>query len=155
MTVDDRVILLAEDDEGDAKLVARALKKTSLPGRLEVVRTGAEAIAYVNGAPPYDDRGRHPGPALIILDLRMPGLDGYDVLKALRSRSGIRRVPIVVLTAVGEAASVRRTYDLGASVYFVKPSAGRGFAGIAREIENYWLACSGEASSSPGGGESK
>jgi CheY-like chemotaxis protein len=154
VTAGDQVILLVEDDDGDAKLIVRALKKTALPGRLEVVRTGTEAIAYVDGVPPYDDRARHPSPALIILDLRMPGLDGYDVLKVLGSRSDMRRVPIMVLTAVGEAASVRRTYELGASIYFVKPSAGRGYAAIAREMENYWLACSGDASSSSGASES-
>ena len=144
---------MIEDDDGDAKLIARALKKTSLPGRLALARTGAEAIAYVDGVPPYDDRDRHPAPALVILDLKMPGLDGYDVLRALRSRPGSRGVPVVVLTGVGEPASVRRTYELGASVYFVKPPAGRGYGAIVREVENYWLACAGEVSPSPEGGE--
>jgi CheY-like chemotaxis protein len=151
----ERVLLLVEDDDGDAKLIARALKRTMLPGRVEVVRTGTAALAYVDAAPPYDDRGRYPSPALIILDLKMPLLDGYGVLQALRSRPEARRVPVVVLTGVREAASVQRTYDLGASVYFVKPAAGRGFAAVAREIENYWLAGPGEDSSSAGKGGPK
>jgi CheY-like chemotaxis protein len=144
----ERVLLLVEDDEGDAKLIVRALRGTALPARVEVVRTGTEAIAYVDAAPPYGDRRRYPSPALIILDLKMPRLDGYAVLRALRSRPEARRAPVVVLTGVREAASVQLTHDLGASVYFVKPAAGRGFAAVAREIENYWLAYSGEASDS-------
>jgi CheY-like chemotaxis protein len=142
VTAGEAVVLLVEDSDDDARLIARAFRGTSLPERVEVVRSGAEAVAYVDGAPPYDDPGRHPAPALIILDLKMAGVDGYEVLKAIRARDVLARVPVVVLTGVGDTASVKRTFDLGASVYFVKPSAGRGFARVAREIENYWQAFS-------------
>ncbi|MGD8717899.1 MAG: response regulator [Candidatus Zixiibacteriota bacterium] len=134
------LVLLVEDNEDDVMLITRALKKTSLPGRLEVIRTGAEAVAYVAGASPYDDRDHHPLPELVILDLRMPGVDGYEVLKVIRSQEDLLEVPVVILTGVGEAASVDRTFDLGATVYFVKPHAGRSFADIAGEIENFWTA---------------
>ena len=150
MTCGEGVVLLVEDSDDDARLIERAFRRTSLPSRLEVARSGAAAIAYAYGVAPYDDRGRHPLPTLIILDLKMPGLDGYEVLKAIRARDVLRRVPVVVLTGVAGAASVRRTYDLGASVYFVKPSAGRGFARLAREIESYWRAFTEEGSLSSG-----
>jgi two-component system response regulator len=136
------IVLLVEDNDDDARLIVRAFREDALPGRVEVVQSGAEAVAYVSGAPPYDDPGRHPAPALIILDLKMPVVDGYEVLKAIRACDGLRLVPVVVLTGVGDAASVKRTFELGASVYFVKPSGGRGFARVAREIENYWQAFS-------------
>jgi CheY-like chemotaxis protein len=134
------LVLLVEDNEDDVMLITRAIKKTALPSRLEVIRTGAEAVAYVAGASPYDDREQHPLPELVILDLRMPGVDGYEVLKVIRSREALLDIPVVILTGVGEAASVDRTFDLGATVYFVKPHAGRSFADIAGEIENFWLA---------------
>ncbi len=140
MAGDEKTILLIEDNDDDVKLITRAFKKTKLPSRLEVARDGVQALAYLFGEPPYDDRGRYPAPALVILDLRMPGVDGYDVLARMKEREELRDVPTVVLSAVREAASVGRTYELGAAVYFVKPSGVGAFDRVAREIENYWLA---------------
>jgi CheY-like chemotaxis protein len=145
MAEDEPVVLLVEDNDDDVKLITRALRKVTLPGRVEVARTGVEATAYIDGVSPYDDRRRYPLPALIILDLKMPGIDGYEVLKVIRAREGLYDVPVVVLTAVGETSSVGRTYNLGASVYFMKPAAGRGFNQIAREIANFWRASRAEA----------
>jgi len=140
LDANEAVVLLVEDDADDAKLITRALKKTTLPARVEVARSGGEAVAYICGAPPFDNRARFPLPVLVILDLKMPGVDGYEVLKMIRAGRALHDVPVVVLTAVRDAFSVSRTYELGASVYFVKPAAGRGFAEVVREIENYWLA---------------
>lgn len=140
MAEEEAVVLLIEDNDDDVRLITRALGKTVLPKRVEVARSGAEAVAYITAAPPYEDRGRYPLPVLIILDLKMPGVDGYDVLRMIRARDDLCGVTVVILTDVKETGSVSRTYDLGASVYFVKPHAGRSFADVAREIENYWLA---------------
>lgn len=135
-----RLLLLVEDRADDVTLMMRAFRRTALPARVEVVRNGAEALAYLTGAPPYDDRGRHPFPTLVILDLKMPGVDGYEVLERMKGDPAIPAVPVVVLTAAAEGGSVSRTYALGADFYFVKPITPKGYMKVAQEIEKLWLA---------------
>ncbi len=139
MAIPDETVLLVEDRDDDVKLLLRAFKKTRLPARVEVARNGGQAFAYLTGTAPYDDRERYPLPVLITLDLKMPRVDGYELLEKLKRDAALKNIPIVILTSVGEAASVSRTYALGADFYFVKPATAGGFAAVAREIEKYWL----------------
>jgi len=137
---DQHAVLLVEDSPDDVKLIVRAFGKTRLPKRVEVVRDGADALAYLFGKAPYDDRYAYPLPALIILDLKMPRVDGFEVLNAVKSTPCLRRIPIVVLTSSSEAADVDKCYDLGANSYLVKPVSFADFTRVVAEIETYWLA---------------
>lgn len=139
MRNDGPAILLVEDSPDDVKLIIRAFSKTRLPKRVEVVRDGAEALAYLFGKEPYADRGAYPLPVLIILDLKMPRVDGFDVLATIKQAPHLRRIPIVVLTSSSETADVDRCYDLGANSYLVKPGSWEGFTRVVAEIESYWL----------------
>ncbi len=133
-------ILLVEDNEDDVVLILRAFKKTQLPKRVAVVRDGAEAIGYLLGTPPYGDRTLYPLPALVILDLKMPRVDGFEALEVVKGVSRLRQIPVVVLTSSSEAADVSRSYELGANSYLVKPVAFERFSEVVAEIESYWLA---------------
>jgi CheY-like chemotaxis protein len=134
-----QTVLLVEDNDDDVKLIQRAFKKTHLPQRVEVARDGGEALNYLTGAPPYDDRDHFPLPALVILDLKMPRVDGFDVLAAVKGTFGLRRIPVIVLTSSSELSDIHRSYDLGANSYLVKPVAFGRFAEVVSEIESYWL----------------
>lgn len=140
MNLSDAVILVVEDNDDDVMLIRRAFHKTQLPKRVEFARDGAEAIKYLLGGPPYDDRRRYPLPELIILDLKMPRVDGFEVLRAIKGASQTRRIPVVILTSSSETADIGRSYDLGANSYLIKPVAFEKFSDVVLEIESYWLA---------------
>jgi len=149
----DDVVLLVEDRDDDVHLIKRALRKTSLPRRVEVAPGGAEAIAYLSGAGPYADRRRFPLPALVILDLRMPGVSGYDVLEWLRGRADLAAIPVVVFSSVAEEQSVKRTYGQGARFYFVKPVSAAKYPAIFSEVESFFATVrKAEARRRPRGG---
>lgn len=133
-------VLVVDDSEDDVALTTRAFKKVRFNATLQVVRSGTEAVAYLEGTSPYSDRRAYPRPELLVLDLKMPGLDGFDVLKWFRTRPEYERTPVVILTSMEAGATVNRTYTLGATVYFVKPGGRRTFEEVAREIKNFWLA---------------
>ncbi len=139
MSNDEHAVLLVEDSPDDVKLIVRAFGRTRLPKRVQVVRDGADALAYLFGKAPYDDRSAYPLPALVILDLKMPRVDGFEVLNAVKSAPHLRRIPVVVLTSSSEAADIDRCYDLGANSYLVKPVAFADFSYVVAEIESYWL----------------
>ena len=136
----DGVFLLVEDQDDDVQLMVRAVRKSRRAFRLEVVRDGAQALAYVRGDPPYGDRVAYPLPDLIILDLTMPGVDGYEVLRGLRSRPETQRTPVVIFSATGNQSAIGRTFRMGATTYFVKPVGSRAFQNTFREIEMFWRA---------------
>jgi CheY-like chemotaxis protein len=140
MNRNDPVILVVEDNDDDVALIRRAFRKTSVTKRVEVARGGAEALAYLFGRPPYDDRTRYPLPDLVLLDLKMPRMDGFEVLEIIKSASRTRRIPVVVLTSSSESKDVGRSYDLGANSYLVKPVAFEHFSCVVAELEKYWLA---------------
>jgi CheY-like chemotaxis protein len=114
-------ILHVEDDPNDTLLLEHACKKAGLVFDLQAVSDGDQAIAYLRGANNFSDRDKHPLPKLILLDLKMPRLSGFDVLAWLRSDEGFRSVPVVVLTSSNHDADVKRAFDLGAKSYLVKP----------------------------------
>ena len=114
-------ILHVEDDPNDTLLLEHACKKAGLLFDLQAVSDGDQAIAYLRGVNAFSDRSKHPMPKLILLDLKMPRLSGFDVLAWLRSDEQLRVVPVVVLTSSNHDADVKRAYDLGAKSYLVKP----------------------------------
>ena len=132
-------VLLVDDNADDVVLMTRAFRATAITAPLKVVHDGAAAIAYLSGTGEYADRAAHPLPALMLLDLKMPRVSGFDVLKWLRQQPALKRLPVVVLTSSSQETDVNRAYDLGANSYVVKPSGVQQIAQVAREIDAYWL----------------
>jgi len=130
-------VLLVEDNPADADLTREGFAMGELPVDLSVAATGAEAIDYVH------KRGRHQRastPDLILLDLNMPGVDGRAVLKEIKQNSGLRQIPVSILTSSTANKDVIQSYALGANCYVVKPLDFKSFQEIVRAIEEFWFA---------------
>ena len=132
-------LLLVEDDPYDAKLIRRALQNQNVSCGVQLVQDGEAAIAYLSGASPYEDRLVHPLPALVLLDLKIPRRNGFEVLEWIRGCQVIRRLPVVVLTSSQEHNDVNRAYDLGANSYLVKPLSASALSDLLKAVEQYWL----------------
>ncbi len=117
-----RPILLVEDREDDVFLVRRAFEKAYLLNPLQVVRNGEEAVAYLKGEGTYANRAGYPLPSLILLDLKLPGMDGFDVLRWIRREPNFGSLPVIVLTSSEQIRDVNRAYQLGANSFLVKPT---------------------------------
>ena len=124
-------ILLVEDSDDDAELTIRAIKSNKIANRIELVRDGVEALAYLEG-----DR---PLPRLILLDLKLPRMNGLDVLRRIRSNPRTRLVPVVVLTSSREEPDIAGAYELGVNSYIVKPVEFDGFVKAVTDAGLYWL----------------
>lgn len=129
-------ILLVEDNAGDARLTAEALKDGKFHIHLQVARDGVEALAKLRQEPPYQDA---PRPDLILLDLNLPKKDGREVLAEIRADPGLARIPVVVLTTSAAEQDILRAYDLNANCYITKPVDFDQFVEIVRSIESFWL----------------
>lgn len=132
-------ILLVEDNHNDVLLMERAFRKAALCAELQVVEAGEAAVAYLSGQEPYGDRERHPLPVLILLDLKLLGMSGFEVLAWLRAQPGLKRMPVVVLTSSKEAADINRAYELGANSYLVKPALVDALLDMVKTLDRYWL----------------
>ena len=121
MTAKTTTILHVEDDPNDTLLFQHACNKAGVIFDLQAVSDGDQAIAYLRGAADFSDRLKHPFPKLILLDLKMPRVSGFDVLTWLQGENVFKQVPVVVLTSSNHDADVKRAYDLGAKSYLVKP----------------------------------
>lgn len=138
---DSPVILLAEDREDDVIIIRKAFARTSFPCHLNVVRDGEQAVAYLEGAAPYEDRSRYPFPAVLLLDLKMPRKDGFEVLDWIRARPEFSSLRVVVLTSSKETSDINEAYDRGANSFLVKPAAFENYAELAEFINGFWLQC--------------
>lgn len=136
--LEDQHILLVEDDGNDVLLIQRAFQKAGYKSALKVVRDGSQAIDYLRGIAPYEDRSRFPLPFLMLLDLKMPGTSGFEVLQWVRSLPEYRRLLIVVLTSSNLQADVDRAYELGANSYLVKPVEFEEMVSMIQRFEIYW-----------------
>ena len=131
------MILVAEDDENDVFLIKRALHQAQFENPLAVVQTGEEAIAYLKGAAPYQDREKHPLPALVLLDLKMPRRDGFEVLAWIRQQPELNGLAVVVLTSSQESSDINRAYALGANSYLVKPANFLSLVEMINRLKEY------------------
>jgi two-component system response regulator len=146
-------ILLVEDNPNDVQLTLHALKRHRLTNRIRVVRDGAEALDFL-----FADGAEVP--KVVMLDLKLPRVDGIEVLRAIRADSRTRMIPVVVLTSSREERDIAQTYDLGANSYIVKPVDFEQFTEAVRQLGLYWVllnqrAPAGDQDSSPpppGGG---
>jgi CheY-like chemotaxis protein len=132
-------ILLAEDREDDVILVQKAFERSSILNPLFVVRDGQEAIDYLSGVFPFSDRVRFPMPALLLLDLKMPRADGFDVLRWLKTQPGLAPLRVVVLTSSEDIRDVSKAYQLGANSFLVKPLDFHNTAAMVETITDFWL----------------
>jgi CheY-like chemotaxis protein len=133
-----KTILLVEDDPDDEALALRALKQHRLTNDIVVVRDGVEALDYLFCTGPYATRDPEP-PFVVLLDLKLPKLDGLEVLRLLRSDDRTRFVPVVVLTSSDEEQDIMRGYSLGANSYVRKPIDFAQFSEAVRQLGLYWL----------------
>jgi len=133
------MILVAEDDPTDAFFLQRAFAKTGVMVGLRFVRDGQEAIDYLRGEPPFADRAVHPLPALLLLDLKMPRLNGFEVLHWLKTQPLLKRLLVIVFSSSAEEGDINRAYDLGANSYLVKPHATEQLIDLVNRVEKYWL----------------
>src|SRR6266571_2145651 len=136
---DSAVILLAEDQEDDILLIRRAFNKANLLNPLHVVCDGEETIAYLKGEGRYANRAEYPLPALLLLDLKMPRKNGFEVLEWIRQQPTLSGLRVVVLTGSTEIRDVNRAYQLGANSFLVKPVEFDQFVSVIRAVGGYWL----------------
>ena len=132
-------ILLVEDNPLDAELTTRALKNGGLANNLLWVKDGQEALDFLFRDGSYADR-EDIVPRLVLLDLKMPKVDGMEVLRAVKANEKTRRIPVVVMTSSQEERDVAQTYDMGVNSYVVKPVDFNSLAELARQAGYYWLA---------------
>jgi len=132
-------VLVAEDEETDAMLLRFAFEKAGVPNPLLVVRDGQEAVDYLAGAGEFADRARHPLPCLVILDLKMPRMSGFDVLAWLAERPQFGSLPRIVLSSSSYESDIQRARQLGAWDFRTKPHALRDFVQLVQELNDRWL----------------
>ncbi len=130
-------ILLVEDNAGDIRLTEEALKEGRISNRLSVARDGFEALSFLRREGKYS---RSPRPDLILLDLNLPRKNGLEVLSAIKTDPGLKRIPVVVLTSSYRESDIAATYDLHANCYITKPVDYDQFMNITRSIEDFWFA---------------
>lgn len=132
-------ILLVEDNALDAELTITALKTEHVANHITWVRDGEEALEYLFRRGKYAERADIP-PRLVLLDLKMPKVNGIEVLQAIKSDERMKRIPVVVMTSSQEESDLAKTYELGVNSYIVKPVDFNAFADVTRQAGYYWLA---------------
>jgi two-component system, response regulator len=136
---DDIEILLVEDNHNDAEMTMRALKKSNFLNKLFWVQDGVEALDFIRRTGAYESRNPHQFPKLILLDLKMPRLDGLDVLRELKGDERTRAIPIVVMTSSNQERDLVESYRLGVNGYITKPIQFADLVDAVAKIGMYWL----------------
>jgi len=132
-------ILLVEDNPDDLELMLHALRKENLSNRIQIARDGAEALDYIFCRGDFAERDRNGHPRLILLDLKLPKVDGLEVLRQIKADAETRTIPVTVLTTSKEESDMVRSYQLGANSYLQKPVDFTEFLKMVKEIGFYWL----------------
>ncbi len=130
-------ILLAEDDENDAELTLSALGEHNLANEVDRVRDGDEALAYLYRRAPYANRPAE-NPVVVLLDIKMPKVDGLEVLRQIRADPKLRTIPVVILTSSHEEQDLLRSYELGVNAYVVKPVEFDAFSKAVEQVGVFW-----------------
>jgi CheY-like chemotaxis protein len=136
------VILLAEDEEDYVVLIRHAFSQANIPNPLFVVWNGEEVIWYLKGEGKYSNRDEYPLPGLLLLDLKMPRVNGFEVLEWIRQQPGLARLRVLVLTSSDEIRDVNKAYELGANSFMVKPNDFQNVIELSRLIQDFWMKAS-------------
>lgn len=139
MTDTEIEILLVEDNPDDLDMALRALRKAHLANHIHVARDGAEAVEFIFATGAHEGRKIENGPKVILLDLKLPKIDGLEVLRRVKADNRTKMIPVVVLTSSKEQPDVLECYRLGVNSYIVKPVNFESFAGAVAELGMYWL----------------
>lgn len=134
-----RTILLVEDEPSDAALLTRGFEKAKVANPIIHLANGDEVLRYLAAKGEYADRVKYPLPAVILLDLKLPGATGMQILQWMRAQGEIKRIPVVVLTSDDSPRTIDAAYDLGANSYLVKPGNAAEIARMVQAIQQYWV----------------
>jgi len=137
--LDDALILIVEDREDDIAIILKAFEQAKLKNPVTVVRDGAEAIQYLDHQGAFADRAKYPLPQLILLDLKIPGVDGFEVLRWVRSQKHLGGILIVVLSISNHIPDVNQAYQLGANSFLIKPDDFHNVTNLSMLLRDYWL----------------
>ena len=137
--MDEKTILLVEDNPSDIKLTQRALLKSHIANKLIVIEDGLEAIDYLFSTGKYEGQNVTGLPTLVLLDIKLPKLDGHEVLQQIRSNPKTHRLPVVMLSSSNEEQDIAACYDLGANSYIRKPVDFEQFIRVVQQLGLYWL----------------
>jgi CheY-like chemotaxis protein len=133
-------VLLVEDDVSDFRLIQRAFAKVKIGVPMIRLTHGDDAVAYLAGDAPYENRSLHPLPSVILLDIKLPRRSGFEVLEWIRMQdSALKRVPIIMLTSSSHQLDVNKAYDLGVNSYLVKPSNSSELEELMSTFQTYWI----------------
>lgn len=132
-------ILLVEDNRMEVELTLNAFQEINLNCKVHTVDNGEKALDFILGRGDFGDRNRYPLPDLILLDLKLPGISGHEVVQQVKRTEGVNRIPIIVLTSSMERSDLITCYEYGANSYLVKPVSFESFLEVIRKINDYWL----------------
>jgi len=132
-------ILLVEDNEDHAELVIRGMRDQQVANTIHHVSDGEKALDYLFGRGAYADTGKNPRPNLVLLDLRLPRVDGLEVLRTIKTTPELLRIPVVVLTSSDAESDIAQSYDYHANSYVVKPLDFKTFTNLMKDLGFYWL----------------
>jgi CheY-like chemotaxis protein len=132
-------VLVAEDNEDDRILLKRAFSMASVPATFAFVVDGEETVAYLGGVNQFSDRTRFPFPDLLLLDIKMPKRDGFDVLEWARGEGECRTLPVIVFSSSRRDEDVQRAFSLGANSFLEKTVSSSGYVDMARSLNSYWV----------------
>ena len=134
-----RAILVGEDNTDDVFLLKHALKKAQFENPVQFVSDGEEVMAYLSGEGKFADRAQHPFPGLLLLDIKMPRLDGLETLALIRNDPRYKRLIVIILTSSDREQDINRAFDLQANSYLLKPARPEAMVGTLEQVRGYWL----------------
>jgi len=137
--MDDKLILLVEDNPRDETLSVRALRKNNIANEIVVAHDGVEALDFLFGTGMYADRDMNTMPQMVLLDLKLPKVDGLQVLERIRSDARTKRLPVIIFTSSSEEEDMVKSYNLGANSYVRKPVDFEQFLEATKQLGLYWL----------------
>ncbi|MCK4469069.1 MAG: response regulator [Desulfobacterales bacterium] len=132
-------ILLVEDEEAHAQLTRRAIRKAGNANRIDVIYDGEEALDYLFNGGKYADKSKYPCPGLILLDIKLPGIDGIEVLQKIKQHPNLKKIPVIMLTTSDREEDIARSYDYHANSYLTKPVGFKEFEEKIGQIDFYWM----------------
>jgi len=132
-------ILLVEDSEDNIFLIRHAMQKAGVTARLEVATSGEQAIEYLKGTQRYSDWVQFPLPSIVLLDLKMPGMSGFDVLKWIREQPGLKALRVAMLTSSDMPSEIKTAHELGANIFLTKPVELELLVEILKTLNEHWL----------------